>query len=478
MGRAGTVGISLDTFTVKMVVADQRGALTHAEAELAAGVISHTGIHNPSALADAIEAACAAVGFRPRRARIALPPGLCTVRPLSLPPLQARELREAIPWEMERYLPYPAEAATFGHVIIDPIGATAGGADQRQALVAAAPTAAIEAVGEALKSLRITPTLFTPRAWALAAASPDLVDGASHVIVEVSDDHLFIGSVLRGRLIAARALPLLVESTAATEIAVEIERSLPYLQPDARVGAEPSGLWIAAERSVGDAVAHELQARLNYRVQPLRTRLAIADAGRYAAAVGVTEPSPFPIDLRSEREQNQHRSSLLRPLMIVAPALTLATLVTLQVVDEARLVQRDHELAPLLIAHRHRDAQHRAAQVLREQLSMSEAELALLRAGAGLASDLTGAVRTFAASLAASAAGAVHFEELALQQIDDRIEARLIARGRNATAITSFLSALEAEPNWTLSNPSLARERSDGSTTLALQARYDRAGER
>jgi hypothetical protein len=467
---------------VKVITAAPGGAISHGEARLTPGVVSHAGIHDAAALSDAISAACHGAAVRPRRVRIALPPGLCTVRPLSLPPLQARELRDAIPWEMERFLPYPAHEAIFGHVLLEPTNDRAGGATQQWALVAAAPRAAIESLTTILRRLGLVPTLLTPRPWAVAAAAAHRDGGNAPVVVDISDDHLFIGQLAGTQFVAVRAAPRAADAEggrpAGADIAEEIERSLPYLHTGEGACETPTSLWIAGDRHHSEAVLHHLAPRLAVPVHPLQPPVAASDPGSYAAAEGLILRTRYPIDLRSERERSRQRSSLLRPLTAVAPVLTLAAVASLEIAGEARIARQHHELTPLLLAQQHLDARGMEEQLLRSQLAVAEEELALLAGSGTLGSDLTGAARYFAASLGASAAGALHFQELELQQSDGGIDARLLARSRDATAITSFLSALEDEAEWTLSSPSLLRVPADGSTSLALQARKVSGGGR
>jgi Tfp pilus assembly PilM family ATPase len=474
MGRRSGTTIVFDTFSIQ-VIAFQVSKSIHTtnsfHQSIPAGTFAADHILQPIVLGHAVAAAYRHAGISPGRAAVVLPPAAAVARALRLPRLRPTELREAIPWEMERYLPYPMDATLFDHQILNPESATS---DPLEVMVAAAPRGIIAGIGEALRHAGVTATIVTPRPWALAAELPS----GWRLWVDIADAHLSV-SLLETRLVHfSRTLPWDMQNATTPEglelIAAEIERSLHFA-----LGQHPAcdpleEVLLTAEAPLQTLLATNLRARLGPRI----TTVTQGHPTIEHDATNATN-APFalayaahrsPLDLRTATEQRRQRSTLLRPLAVVAPALTLMLLTLWHVIGEAQLADLKLELAPLELVQRHQAALQREEQALGERLSALHGEIHRLRTPDDLASDLHGALRSLSAILASSAAGAFRFEELRLSRGAHATEAELVARARDVGAATRFLTALERDPTWDLGTPSLVHHPGEAGASVAVTA--------
>jgi Tfp pilus assembly PilM family ATPase len=484
MGRFVGTTICLDAFSVKVIIKasghHQTRPLT-SSVELPEGLFGADQILSHTILGEAIAAACRQAGIRPGRAAVVLPPTAAVVRPLQLPRLRPVELREAISWEMARYLPHPIDASIFTHQILNP---TAPSSDPLEVMVAAAPTGIIAGIGDALRHAGMTATIITPRPWGIAGALPHSGGDGWRLLVDVADAQLLV-SLLEHRLVRlSRTLPWearrIADNEGLSALATEIERSLHFALAQNPTCQGLDEILLISEHPPLEGLEAQLRTRITIPIASLSRRhlaipqraagveeVSVGDAWALALAHGAPRS---PLDLRSALEQHQRRSTLLRPLAVVAPAVTVALLALVQLTGEARLENFKLELAPLELVHQHRATLQGEERVLRERLSSLEGEIGELLNAEELASDLHGALRSLSAILASSAAGALYFEELRLSRSPQASEAELVARARDVAGAARFLSALERDPSWDLGAPSLVHHPGETSASVALSA--------
>lgn len=138
-GSTGAVlGIDIGTGTVKIAELTKKGgkhvlksagivALPDSMLEEGAGIDS-------TALTETICQAVAASGAASREAVVAVSSKAVFVRELSFPPMTANELKEAIKWDVEKYVPYPPNSYYYDFSIIE---AEKEGSELKVLLVAA-----------------------------------------------------------------------------------------------------------------------------------------------------------------------------------------------------------------------------------------------------------------------------------------------------------------------------------------------------
>lgn len=486
MGRGDHLGLSLDSFILNVVWRRQRGAsetLTYASAPLHAGILDRDQIHDPRALAQAIGAACHAAGVRPGRMAVAAPASACVIRPLSLPPLQPRELREAVRWEMERFLPYPADSAIIDYCVLPDPASRADHGTSIHVLAAATPAHFAEGLREALRLAGASATILTPRPWALAAGLHLEPTGGWRLLVDVANQNTLISLLQHREIHLNRVLrrdpgeP--TDSNTLSNLAQEIERSWQFAQQQHPACTDLRAILVAADPTLSADLIPLLQRRLPYPVTPISsaTMPTATHPGHAsltpidAAALGVARASTRPpLDLRSPHERHQRRINLLRPVVALLPVLTLSGLLAFGSASDRQHQALQHAVTLLELERQHHDTQRTQQRALRENLDELSTELRTLASLNHLQSNLQPAVESLAAALAASAIDSLSFDELQLTQESSRIRASLMGRARDATAVARFLSALEAQPEWTLEAPSLTQQPGEPTTSWRVRA--------
>ncbi len=87
----------------------------------------------------------------------ALPGQLAIVKEVLMEELPEDELSEAVKWEMEKFLPFPVDQATFDYKILNSVSSNDGTSDKLNLLVVAAPLDAVESIADALKAANLKP---------------------------------------------------------------------------------------------------------------------------------------------------------------------------------------------------------------------------------------------------------------------------------------------------------------------------------
>ncbi len=116
MAGLPTIGIDLGRCTIKLVAVrpGRRPSLLHAAAyPTPSGATDGGVIRNAPALAQALRTALHKAGIRKGRAVIGVGGRSAVVRYITLPPMPAEELRDAVKWEAERHLPLRVEEAVL-----------------------------------------------------------------------------------------------------------------------------------------------------------------------------------------------------------------------------------------------------------------------------------------------------------------------------------------------------------------------------
>lgn len=146
-GRRGNViGLDIGSGTIKMAevsLSGSRAALKRlAVMDLPAGTIEDGVIHDEKLLADTIQRMAAKNGFSGSQVAVALGGRSLFIREVSFPRMSEAEMRQAIRWDLAKYVPFDPEQLYFDFWIVGP-GATDV---EVRVLLVAAPKEVVDAV--------------------------------------------------------------------------------------------------------------------------------------------------------------------------------------------------------------------------------------------------------------------------------------------------------------------------------------------
>ncbi len=124
--RKGSTAIGVDIGTTSIKIAEV--ANLHGDIELVGIASAKTpfegvregSVIDTAAVADVIRKMWREAGFRSRDVSCAIAGQDVIVRPVVFPHMPYDELKEAIKWEADKYLPFPAEEAVIDVVMPDP----------------------------------------------------------------------------------------------------------------------------------------------------------------------------------------------------------------------------------------------------------------------------------------------------------------------------------------------------------------------
>lgn len=199
------IGVDVGTSAVKVVQIERRSGRPLLKAagvvDLPAGLMENGVCRDEKGLADLIRQALATGGASGRDAVLAMGvPGLF-VREVVFPPLSAAELREAVKWDSERYVPFAPDSYYLDFAV------TGQGANEleQKVLLAAAPREAIDALVAAAKGAGLRPVAIDVEPLALLRTLP-MADNAMVVDIgaEVSQATIFQG----GAPVVVRPVPI------------------------------------------------------------------------------------------------------------------------------------------------------------------------------------------------------------------------------------------------------------------------------
>ncbi len=170
--RTAAVGLEVGTSTLK-VVELRAGVPPQLQAfglrAMPPGVIQDDQIVDPSALAEELKALMQEAGIAKRFVATAVGNRLAITRNIRLPKMPLRELEKAIPWEAERYIPFPIAEVAFDYYVLDnPSDVPDGG--EIEVVVVAARLDMVTQLIAALKKAGLEPTVIDIKPFALLRA--------------------------------------------------------------------------------------------------------------------------------------------------------------------------------------------------------------------------------------------------------------------------------------------------------------------
>ncbi len=303
------VGLDIGTSRVKLVELTAKGAsveLTRAAVELTpVDVIRDGKVVQPEQVAVVIKKALAAGHFRPGEVVAAIAGQGVVVRHVQFPKMPEEELREALKWEGQKYIPFPMEEAVVDFEVIHGI-ADPEAANMEVMLVAAQRSivdshlAAIELAGlrvvavdvqpfTVLRALRYEPlgAERLPTAGNGIVAYVDIGAGTTDIVIAEGEILRFTRIVPVGGYSFTRAI--------SDRLGVGFEEAEQIKIDEARVYQDQSqlGLLDARSRVIADAVLDtareigtEVRRSLDYHDLQLQGRRDDAAVGRVVLAGG------------------------------------------------------------------------------------------------------------------------------------------------------------------------------------------------
>lgn len=172
--------------------------------------------------------------LRARRASLALPRNLATVKVLELPPAVGGSLAQMVAFELERHVPFPAEDAAFDFLPLP----GASGAPQR-VLVVACEKRTVDRALRLLEEARLAPRSLTVACHDLVALLGAWAKTKRAVWIHVAGDDAELLFLEGRRLRLSRSVP-----AGEGDLPSEIGRSLMHLGWE-----EPAGLWVSGDRA-------------------------------------------------------------------------------------------------------------------------------------------------------------------------------------------------------------------------------------
>lgn len=275
------------------------------------GYISETGFVEPDRLGIQIRAALQWAEISGRDAVFGLPAWMCTVRPLSIPPVPEQELHLIVEGEIEHAQFFRQPGASFDLIRIHDSKLTEPSG--HNILIMGAERKILDGVREIAQSAGLKLLAVEPTQTALYRAAHTQSTDPS-VIVTLSETHAQISLLDRGNLALHRAFDLggsifevpeggapdqpMLELDAASNLAVELRRSIDYYTREMFDAPRPQAISLACAHANAPILAQWLSAALRMQVDVTDLRhvpppmkvgrpLSDSDSMRYVGAFGL-----------------------------------------------------------------------------------------------------------------------------------------------------------------------------------------------
>ena len=177
--RTLAVGLEIGTSSLKVV--ELRGGTPPQLQALAMrptrpGLVQDDQIIDPEGLATELDALFKEAGITHRFVVTAVSNRLAITRNIFIPKMPLRELEKAIPWEAERYIPFPLDEVALDHYILDNPSDISDG-QEIEVVVAAARLDLVTQTVEGLRKAGLEPTVIDIKPFALLRALKGSLQG-------------------------------------------------------------------------------------------------------------------------------------------------------------------------------------------------------------------------------------------------------------------------------------------------------------
>jgi type IV pilus assembly protein PilM len=177
--RVSAVGLEVGTSSLKVV--ELRGGTPPqlqalAMRPLPPGLLQDEQIIDPAGLATEIDALFQEAGISRRTIVTAVSNRLAITRNIQMPKMPLRELQKAIPFEAERYIPFPLNEVAFDHYVLDNPSDVADGGEV-EVVIAAARLDLVTQMVEGLQQAGLEPIVVDIKPFALLRALKGSLQG-------------------------------------------------------------------------------------------------------------------------------------------------------------------------------------------------------------------------------------------------------------------------------------------------------------
>jgi type IV pilus assembly protein PilM len=199
------IGVDIGTCAVKAVQLDRRQGRPLVKAvgvvDLPPGLMENGACLDPKGLAAVIRQALATGGVRGGDAALAIGVPALFIREISFPPLSADELKEAVKWDSEKYVPFAPESYYYDYAV------TGRGASdlELKVMLAAAPRETVDALVDAAKSAGLQPVAIDAEPLAIYRTLPA---AANALVVDIGAEISHATIFQDGAPVVARPVPI------------------------------------------------------------------------------------------------------------------------------------------------------------------------------------------------------------------------------------------------------------------------------
>lgn len=216
------------------------------------------------ALAEAIKKLHQEAKITTKNVATALPQDQVFTRTANFPPLSENELRSAIEWEAEQYIPIPLEEAARAHQVVGQI--KVDNQQKTQVLIVAAPKRLVDKVLKILKTAGLNPVGLETEIIAMARS---LVppDGETALVVDLGAKATDMAVVEGGLVVFSRSIPTAGEAltrAVASGLGLDPTQAEAYKKA---YGVDPQKLEGKVKEAIGpilDVVVKEIEKTLEY----------------------------------------------------------------------------------------------------------------------------------------------------------------------------------------------------------------------
>jgi len=260
------IGIDIGTSTIKLVELMPAGKgkwklITAASISSVPGGISG-GSANLPGISGALIKLLKESGAKSRRVVAALPEEQVSSHVVEMPAMKDEELRQALQWQVEQYIPIPAEKAVWSHQVIAKNDATGS----MEVLLVAAAKNLVNAYLQVLEQAGLTIEALETELTATARAVTNKESPLS-VIVDIGSKSSDLGIISHGQLMFARTIPTAGDSftrAIETTLGMDAMQAEEYKNTYGFSANQLGGKLVEAMRPVLSVIATEIKKTVDF----------------------------------------------------------------------------------------------------------------------------------------------------------------------------------------------------------------------
>ena len=249
-------GLDIGSYNLKVVQLAKRGKELQL-VSFGSGPSTHKGLASEAeadfnTLAEAIKKLHQEAKMTTKNVTTALPQDQVFTRTVNLPPLSEEELKSAIKWEAEQYVPIPLEEVTLAHQIVGEI--KVDNRQKTQVLIVAAPIRLIEKTLKVLKAAGLNPVGLETEIVALARSLVP-ADGEIALVIDLGAKATDMAVVEKGLVVYSRSIATAGEAltrSIATGLGLDPTQAEAYKKA---YGADPQKLEGKVREAIGPILA-------------------------------------------------------------------------------------------------------------------------------------------------------------------------------------------------------------------------------